>query len=220
MTLELSAHPRRLRAAVSMMALAALTASAAAAPPQEQGPAARPPGAAAVAPAEKIPAAPAPGTYVIGPEDVLDIQFWREKDISGEVVVRPDGKITTLLLNDVQAAGLTPEQLRVRLTEEAAKLLENPIATVIVKQINSRRAYITGEIEKPGPYNVITPTTVLQLISMAGGLKEYADRDSIVIMRTENGRQLRYGFDYDKVVTGRALTQNIELKPGDTVVVR
>jgi polysaccharide export outer membrane protein len=200
-----------------MMVLAALAVTAAA-PQQEQGAAARPPRAAAAT--SSVPSSPVPGTYVIGPEDVLDIQFWREKEISGEVVVRPDGKITTLLLNDVQAAGLTPEQLRVRLTEEASKLLENPIATVIVKQINSRRAYITGEIEKPGPYNVITPTTVLQLISMAGGLKEYADRDSIVIMRTENGRQQRFGFDYDKVVTGRALTQNIELKPGDTVVVR
>ncbi len=217
MTAEMSAHPRRLCGAASIMVLAALAVTAAA-PQQDLGVSARPPRAAAAT--STVPVPPLPGTYVIGPEDVLDIQFWREKEISGEVVVRPDGKITTLLLNDVQAAGLTPEQLRVRLTEEAAKLLENPIATVIVKQINSRRAYITGEIEKPGPYNVITPTTVLQLISMAGGLKEYADRDSIVIMRTENGRQLRFGFDYDKVVTGRALTQNIELKPGDTVVVR
>jgi polysaccharide biosynthesis/export protein len=162
----------------------------------------------------------APPAYVIGPEDVLDIQFWREKEISGEVVVRPDGKITTPLLNDIQAAGLTPDQLRARLNEEAAKYLEAPSATVIVKQINSRKAFITGEVEKPGPYPVVAATTVLQLIALAGGLKEYADRGSIVVLRTENGRQTRLPFDYDKVIAGKALYQNVELRPGDTVVVR
>lgn len=172
------------------------------------------------------PAAPAagvvraPGDYVIGPGDVLDIQFWREKDLSGEVTVRPDGKITTPLLNDVQAADLTPDELRVRLVEAAAAFLEDtPVATVVVKQINSRRAFITGEVDKPGPYSVAAPTTVLQLIAMAGGLKEYAKRNRIVVLRTEKGRQVRLMFDYDKVVSGKALAQNIELRPGDTVVV-
>jgi polysaccharide export outer membrane protein len=195
--------------------LATLTGGVLSAQQDLRGTAAPPAHSAAAAPA----AAPVSGAYVIGPEDVLDVQFWREKEISGEVIVRPDGKISTPLLNDVQAAGLTPDELRTRLMEEASKILEAPNATVIVKQINSRKAFIVGEIEKPGPYSIAAPTTVLQLIAMAGGLREYARRGRITVLRNANGGHIRLLFDYDKVLSGKGLAQNVELKPGDTVVV-
>jgi polysaccharide biosynthesis/export protein len=160
-----------------------------------------------------------PAGYVIGPEDVLTIMFWKDKDMSGDVIVRPDGNISTPLLNDIQAAGLTPDELRVRINHEAANFLEDPNATVIVKQINSRKVFIAGEVEKPGAYPLAGPMTVLQLIANAGGFKEYARRDSIVVIRNESGRQVQLPFDYNQVLRGKKLQQNVELKPGDTVVV-
>jgi polysaccharide export outer membrane protein len=163
------------------------------------------------------PGADPPAGFVIGPEDVLSIVFWHNKDMSTEVTVRPDGKISLPLLSEVQAAGLTPGDLCARLATESKRYFENPNVTVVVKQINSRRVYITGQIMKPGPYALAAPTTVLQLISMAGGLKDYADRKNILIVRHENGQRSRYTFNYKEI--GRNLQQDIELKPGDTVVV-
>jgi polysaccharide export outer membrane protein len=166
----------------------------------------------------KDPAIP-PG-YVIGADDVLSIIYWKDKDMTTDSAqVRPDGRIALPLLNDVDAAGLTPEQLREKLTEESKKYMEDPNITVVVRQINSRRAFITGEVNKPGPYSLTSPTSVMQLIAMAGGLREYANGKKIVIMRTENGRQTSLKFNYKDVVAGKNLKQNIELKPGDTVVV-
>jgi polysaccharide export outer membrane protein len=157
--------------------------------------------------------------YTIGADDVLTIAFWGEKDMSGDVIVRPDGKITLPLINDVVAAGLSPEQLRVRVAELAAQYFQNAQATVIVKEINSRRVFITGQVEKPGAYPLTTRTTVMQLIALAGGLKEFAKGNRIVIMRTAGGRDVHFAFDYRQVVEGRNLDQNVEMKPGDTVVV-
>ena len=158
-------------------------------------------------------------SYVIGPEDVLQVTFWRDADMSGEVVVRPDGKISLPLLNDVQAAGLTPEQLRARITERARNYVDTPNATVVVKTINSRKVFITGAIEKPGVYPLTGGMTVLQLIATAGGLKEYAKSDEVRVIRNVNGQDVRFEFNYGRVVSGRNLKQNIELKPSDTVVV-
>jgi len=160
-----------------------------------------------------------PDDYVIGADDVLSIVFWRDKDMSTEVIVRPDGKISLPLINEVMAAGLTPTGLRERITEEAERFLESPQATVVVKQINSRRVYIVGEVGKAGPYPLTTPMTVLQLIATAGGLSDFARREDITIMRTENGIPRTYPFDYESVSRRRKLGQNILLKPGDTVVV-
>ncbi len=169
------------------------------------------------------PVAPAgtvvPGDYVIGPDDVLTIVFWREKDLSGDVAVRPDGKISLPLLNDIEAAGLTPEELRLRVTAAAEKLMEEPTVTVVVKQINSRKVFITGQVAKPGPYPLNGPTTVVQLLAIAGGVLEYADDKNIAIMRTENGRPVSLRFNYDQVKKRRNLEQNIQLKPGDTIIV-
>ena len=172
----------------------------------------------AAAAAAAVPASP-PGDYTIGPDDILTIVFWKEKDMSSDVAVRPDGRISLPLLNDVDAAGLTPEQLRVKLAAAADKFLEEPTVTVVVKQINSRKVFITGQVPKPGPYPLTGPTNVVQLIAMAGGVLEYADSENIVIMRTVNGRPMSYEFNYKDVAKRKNLGQNIELKPGDTIIV-
>jgi polysaccharide export outer membrane protein len=122
-------------------------------------------------------------------------------------------------LNDVLAAGLTPDQLRQRLIDDSKRYIENPNVAIVVKQINSRRVFITGEVSKPGPYPLTAPTTVMQLLAMAGGLRDYADSSNIVVLRTENGQPVRHTFNYRQVRAGKNLGQNIELKPGDTVVV-
>jgi polysaccharide biosynthesis/export protein len=157
--------------------------------------------------------------YVIGPEDQLSIVFWREKDLSADVVVRSDGKISLPLLNDVQASGLTPEQLRQELMTAAARFVEAPSATVVVKEIASRKAFITGMVVKPGAYALSGRTTVLQLIAMAGGLQEFANAKKIVVLRRENGREIGYRFNYKAVMDQKNPEQNIDLRPGDTVVV-
>jgi polysaccharide export outer membrane protein len=165
------------------------------------------------------PVTPPPG-YLIGPDDVLQVLYWREKDMSAEVTVRPDGMITLPLLNDVQAGGLTPEQLRDKINELSKKFLqEDPSVTITIKTINSRRVFVTGSIAKPGAYSLTASTTVLQLIAMAGGLAEYADQKNITVMRVENGVTLTYTFNYKEVTRRQNLAQNIELKPGDTVIV-
>jgi polysaccharide export outer membrane protein len=162
---------------------------------------------------------PLPPGYVIGPEDVLTVVFWREKDMSAEVVVRPDGKISLPLLNDVQAAGYSPEQLRESLIKAAAKFIEDPNATVVVKAINSRKIFVTGNVGKQGTYPLTSEMNVLQLIALAGGLAEYADSKNIVIIRTEDGKPKYFKFNYKDVLQGKNPQQNILLKPGDTIVV-
>lgn len=164
-------------------------------------------------------AVPPPPGYVIGPDDVLSIVYWRDTDMTTEVQVRPDGKIALSLINDVDAAGLTPEQLREKLVEASKEYFEDPNITVIVKTINSRKVYIMGQVAKQGPYPLTVPTTVMQLISLAGGLGEYANSDNIRVLRTENGRQMAYRVNYKDLRSGKKLQQNIELKPGDTVIV-
>jgi len=171
------------------------------------------------APAPVAPPVVVPPDYIIGPEDVLSIVYWRDKDMSTDAAVRPDGKISLPLLNDVQAAGLTPAQLRDSLVAESKKYIADPNVTVVVKQINSRRVFITGEIGKPGTYVLSGPTTVLQLIALAGGVRDYADVKKIQIIRTENGKPVSHLFNYKDVMQGKNLQQNIELKPGDTVII-
>lgn len=184
----------------------------------------KPPVAAPPAPANGKPVVPAgvalPAGYVIGPEDVLSVVFWRDKELSAEVVVRPDGKISVPLLNDVQAAGYTPEQLSDVLVKAATKYIADPTATVIIKEIRSRKVYVLGEVAKPGTVPLIGEMNVLQLIATVGGLLEYADKENITIVRMENGKERRFKFNYKDVVKGKKPDQNIMLKPGDTVVVK
>lgn len=157
--------------------------------------------------------------YVIGTDDVLSIVFWRDKDLSGDVTVRPDGKVTLPLLNDVQAEGRTPEELRDALKTAAEAFVEDPNPTVIVKEIKSRRVFITGQVEKPGPYALTSETTVLQLIAMAGGMREFADGEKITILRKTASGTIVLPFNYKDVLKRKNLDQNVQLKPGDTVVV-
>jgi polysaccharide export outer membrane protein len=161
---------------------------------------------------------PPPG-YTIGPDDRLAITFWRNTELSAEVVVRPDGRISLPLLNDVEAAGLTPEQLRARLIERARDFVEDANATVVVAEIRSRRVFIAGNVEKPGAYPLNGPTTVLQLIATAGGLREFVSGKDIAIVRGADVNQTRFTFNYREVVAGKRLAQNLVLQPGDTVIV-
>jgi polysaccharide export outer membrane protein len=158
--------------------------------------------------------------YVIGTDDVLSILFWKDKDLSAEVTVRPDGMVTLPLLNDVKAEGRTPEELRDALKTAAEAYVEDPNPTVIVKEIKSRRVFITGQVEKPGPYALTSETTVLQLIAMAGGMREFADGEKITILRkSPSGETIVLPFNYKDVLRRKNLDQNVQLKPGDTVVV-
>src|SRR5262245_53666495 len=141
-----------------------------------------------------------PAGYVIGPEDVLSIVVWREKDMSTDAVVRPDGKITLPLLNDFQAAGLTPDQLRTEVEKAALKYMKEPSATIIVKAINSRKVHVLGNVAKAGTYPLAGDMTVLQLIALAGGLQEYADEKHITLMRKEDGKDTVLKFNYKDVV--------------------
>lgn len=160
-----------------------------------------------------------PADYVIGPEDVVGVVFWRDQDMTGDVTVRPDGMVTLPLLGDISAAGLTPDVLRDQIQKAAAKYVQDPTVTIVVRQINSRKVFITGEVRTPGAYPLTAPRNVMQLIALAGGLNEYADAKNITVTRTDHGRQLSFKFNYKDIVNGKKLEQNILLKPGDTVVV-
>jgi len=157
--------------------------------------------------------------YVIGPQDMLDISVWKEPELSRNVPVRPDGKITLPLLNDVQAAGLTPGQLAAAITEGLKKFETAPQVTVIVATIKSQRFYILGEAGHPGAYDLLPNMTVLQAISSGGGFTLYAKRTKIYVLRQENGKQVKYPFNYKEVLAGKNSEQNIILKAGDTIVV-
>ena len=161
-----------------------------------------------------------PKGYVIGAEDVLSIVLWREKEISSDVIVRPDGMISLPLLRDVQAAGYTPEQLAEIVEKTAVKYVTDSDTTVIVKPINSRKVFVLGEVGKPGVFPLTTELNVLQLISAVGGLLEFADKGNITIIRNENGQERRFKFNYNEVIDGKKLQQNIMLQPGDTVLIR
>lgn len=181
--------------------------------------------AQASAPASK-PAAPAPAAtpppadYVIGPDDVLAIVFWKDKDFTSDVTVRPDGKITLPLINDIQAAGLTTDQLRDAVLKASAAYIRDPTVTIEVKAINSRKVYIVGAVMKPGTFTLSDHMTVLNLITLAGGLQEFAEKDDIGVLRTVNGKAQRFRVNYEEIARGKNLGQNIELKAGDQVVVR
>jgi len=172
------------------------------------------------APVDPVAAAAAVDpTYVIGPDDVLAILYWRDKDTSADVMVRPDGKITLPLLNDIQAAGLTPDQLRAAIQKASEKYFQDPNVSVVVKAVNSRKVYVTGAVGRPGPYPLTSRTTVLQMLAQAGGIGDFAKKDKIAVLRTENGETKRYPFNYKDVIQGKKLEQNIELRPGDTLIV-
>jgi len=156
--------------------------------------------------------------YVIGPEDALHIAVWREADLTASLPVRPDGKISLPLLDDVQAAGLTPKQLANSITEKLKKFLADPRVTVVVTQINSKRIYLVGEVLHVGATPMLPNMTVLQALSSAG-LNQFANTKRIYVLRTENGKQQKLPVNYRKLVKGEQIEQNYLLQPGDTIVV-
>ena len=158
-------------------------------------------------------------SYIIGPMDVLEIQVWKEPDFSRQVLVRPDGKITFPLIDDIQASGMTTLALKALLTEKLKGFVDNPEVTVIVLESHSKNFYIIGKVNRPGTYPLSPDMTVLQALSVAGGLGEWADSDSIRIIRRSGGKEEILPFDYDKVISGKKLEQNILLEPNDTVIV-
>jgi polysaccharide export outer membrane protein len=157
--------------------------------------------------------------YTIGPEDVIGVVFWRDAEMTGDVTVRPDGRITLPLIGELRAAGLSPDELKKQIQAAAVKYLSDANVAVVVRQINSRKVYITGLVTTPGAYPLVGPRTVMQLISLAGGVTELADLENITIMRTVNGKTTSHKFNYKDVARGRKLEQNLLLQPGDTVVV-
>jgi polysaccharide export outer membrane protein len=163
--------------------------------------------------------APVEDEYIIGPTDVLEIHVWREPDLSRTIPVRPDGKITLPLLSDVQASGLTPLELKVKIEKRLAEFVESATVSVAVQEIHSKNIFVLGQVASPGQYPLQQDLTVLQALSLAGGLAEWADRGNVVILREENGKQSRIKFDYKKVSKGKHLEKNIVLQPGDTIIV-
>jgi polysaccharide export outer membrane protein len=156
--------------------------------------------------------------YVIGPEDVLHISVWKETELTTTLPVRPDGKISLPLLDDVQASGLTPKQLAASVTEKLKKYIADPHVTVVVNQINSKRIYLVGEVVHVGAMAMLPDMTVLQALSSAG-LNQFANTKRIYVLRTENGRQQKLPVDYRRLVKGEQIEQNYVLQPGDTIVV-
>jgi len=158
-------------------------------------------------------------SYIIGPMDVLEIQVWKEPDFSRQVLVRPDGKITLPLVGDILASGMNTMGLKALLSEKLENFVSKPEVTVIVLESRSKNFYIIGKISRPGTYPLNPDMTVLQAISVAGGLAEWADKDSIRIIRRSGGKEEILPFDYNKVITGKKLEQNILLKTNDTIIV-
>jgi len=157
--------------------------------------------------------------YVIGPDDELSVNVWREADISRTVPVRPDGRISLPLVNDVAAAGLTPMQLGTEITTRLKKFIAEPQVTIIVLRINSQRIFLIGEVSRAGAYPLLPNMTVLEAITSAGGLSPFAKQSKIHIMRKEDGKQTTFPFNFKEALKGIHPEQNIVLKAGDTIVV-
>jgi polysaccharide biosynthesis/export protein len=178
--------------------------------------------------AETVPGAG--DAYVIGPEDVLDIAVWNNATLSRVVPVRPDGKISLPLLNDVHAAGLTPTELRDALSKALAPFMAVAEVSVIVREVHSFKVAVIGEVRTPGRYELKSLATVLDVLAMAGGLSDYADRENIVILRRDAGTTKQISFDYTKLTArnGSATRngangngqENVSVRPGDIILVR
>jgi polysaccharide biosynthesis/export protein len=166
----------------------------------------------------KVPESAIPTDYVIGAEDTLHISVWKEPDLTVTLPVRPDGKISLPLLDDVLAAGLTPIQLKDSITEKLKKYVADPRVTVVVTAMNSQHIFVTGEVLHTGSMALLPHMTVLQALASAG-FTQFADVKHIYVLRTENGQPVKHPFNYKEVVKGRRTDENIALKPGDTIVV-
>jgi polysaccharide export outer membrane protein len=164
------------------------------------------------------PASTADATYVIGAEDVLHVAVWKENDLTATEPVRADGKISLPLLNDVQAAGLTPMQLADSLTEKLKKFVADPRVTVVVTAINSKRIYLLGEVSHTGAMPMSPNMTVMQALASAG-INQFANTKKIYVLRSENGKKEKFPVNYRKLIKGQDIDHDYTLQPGDTIVV-
>jgi len=158
-------------------------------------------------------------SYVIGQGDLLEVFVWRNEQLSREVVVRPDGKISLPLIQDIQAEGLRVLQLKEQITRRLSEYLENPRVTVIVKEINSYKVSVLGRVVRPGVYPITGNTTLVEAISLAGGFTEWANKRKITVIRDEGGRKQKFRVNYKKIISGKDPSQNIILQRGDTIIV-
>lgn len=173
---------------------------------------------AAAAAAVSRAATAATAEYLIGPEDVLDISVWKNPELSRKVPVRPDGRVSLPLINDIQAAGLTPSQLRDQLAKRLAEFVPSPEVSVIVSEVQSLKVAVVGAVKTPGRFMLKSPATVLECIALAQGLTEFANRERIVVLRQNNGSTQRIPFNYRKVSEGDE-QDNFFVRPGDIIVV-
>jgi polysaccharide export outer membrane protein len=160
-----------------------------------------------------------PLPYLIGATDVLNIFVWKEPDLTRDVVVLPDGKITYPLIGELKAQGRTVTELKEAISDRLKDYVTAPEVTVVVTQINSRRIYTLGKLGQSGPFPLTPNMTVLQALSTAGGLTEWADEKNILIIRREGNKEIQHRFNYKEYVSGKNMEQNILLKPNDTIVV-
>jgi polysaccharide export outer membrane protein len=203
----------RVKLAVAMLVLLGLAVATAQA--QDASTTSNKPASPMIVPNASVAAG---STYVIGPDDVLTISVWKDPDLTSTLPVRPDGNISLPLLNDVQAAGLTPMQLAAAITERLKKYIGDPRVTVVVKEINSKKIYVTGEVQHTGGLQMQPGMTVLQALADAG-FTQFANTKRIYVLRTENGVEQKIPVNYKRLVKGQAGSQDIVLKPGDTIVV-
>jgi polysaccharide export outer membrane protein len=157
--------------------------------------------------------------YIIGSEDVLYIHVWKEENLSKTVSVRMDGKISIPLVDEIQAAGITPLQLKGKLTEKLQDFVEAPNVTVIVMEANSFKVYFSGQVKTPGVLRLRSETSIAQAISMVGGFTDWANQSKIIIIRKEEGKERRFTVNYKNIINGKDLKSNIILKSGDTIIV-
>ena len=163
---------------------------------------------------------PDKNSYVIGSGDILEIITWKEADFTREdVLVRIDGKITFPLLDDVQAAGITPMQLKKAIEIKLKDYIDNPVVTVNVTNPSSQRFYILGEIANTGEYPLVKQLTVLQAFALAGGFTEWAAKKEIILLRKENGQEKLYRVNYKDIAKGKHLDQNVLIRADDTIIV-
>ncbi len=161
-----------------------------------------------------------PGEYRVGPPDVLSIGVWKQPDLSVPAIqVRPDGKISLPLVGEIDVEGLTALEIKEAISERVKEYVTDPEVTVMVVQVNNPVIFIIGEVNRPGPIPIRQNTTMLQAIAMAGGFSTFADKDDIYVLRREGGKEYRFRFNYEKVVKGKDVEQNIYVRPGDVIVV-
>jgi polysaccharide export outer membrane protein len=193
--------------------------SAATKPAAAQDEAKAAPPTASTTPASRVPAVQ-PASYIVGVGDVLEINVWKESELSKTVPVRPDGMITLPLIGEIKAVGLTPDQLQDQLTTSLQKVVSEPQVTVMVVSVNSMSFNIVGNVAKPGYYPLVRPITILDALALSGGFRDFAKEKKIYVLRTTpDGKQEKLKFNYKEVIKGKNMAQNIILQPHDTLVI-